>query len=143
MARRMMKAQMDHALNRLREAYYDILGERPKIDPYEKNHELIRIAKSGKVKVTQAMVNRAITDAESELRRDGGRWSHGVGYFLAKEVDAAIDKHYKPVVNPSVALWEARKKKLDAKFKEVQDEIILGDVDRALKLIADFASFKV
>lgn len=142
MARAMMKVQMEHALTRLREAFDDILGEPPRRpEPNQTAKERADLIRSGKVKVTKAMINTALENFDRQYSRGG--YVESIERRLYNEIDRALDAAYKPKTDPAVAKYNARRKKLEAKYREAKDEIILGDVDRALKLIAAFAKTKV
>lgn len=134
----MMKSQMDHALTRLQEAYYNVLGERPKPDPDADKIGRAELMRTGKVKVTPALVKRAITAFEAEIRRDGGRWTHEISYHLMNELDDVLSKAYVAPADAKLAAWDKRAKKLREMYEEAKDEIILGDVERALAIIAEF-----
>lgn len=142
MARAMMKVQMEHALARLGEASDQILGEMPKRKGSLKDQQRADLVRTGVVKVTPAMVKRAISRHERSIRREG-RYCDSIERCLEYELGEMIDSKYKPAPDPAMAKWEARRAKLRVKFNEAKDEIILGDVDRALKLIEEFRKIKV
>ena len=142
MARRMMKAQMDHALTRLGEAFDEILGDRPKGQQHARLKAEADLLRSGKVKISNLLVKRAIRRFDHDLARDA-RYCDSISRWLRVELDEALELAYKPKPDPKVVAWDARHKKLSAKYQEAKDEIILGDVDRALLLIAKFRKIKV
>ena len=142
MARAMMKVQMEHALVRLSEAFDKILGKQPESSPTARQQGRAKLVKSGKVKITDAMVKRAISRHERSLSRNS-RYCDDIEECLRSELRSELDKAYKPVTDPATAKWEARRTKLIVKYNECKDEIILGDVDRDLKLIAPFAKTNV
>lgn len=142
MARAMMKVQMEHAMERLSEAFEEILGPSPQEDSNRIACAKTDLVRNGAVKITPALAKRAIKkfDAAKGHKR---RWLSSIGEFVRTELDEAIDKAYKPVEDKAGKLWNARHKKLTIKFNEAKDEIILGDVDRALKLIEAFRQTKL
>lgn len=138
---RMMKAQMDHALSRLREAYEDILGRPPETDGHVKIKRKAQMIKKGEVEITQTLISRAITRFNRNLKT---RWPDSIEECIQKELQLVLeDKYTAPPEDPALTKYNARRKKLAAKYQEAKDEIILGDVDRALKLIAEFRKTKV
>lgn len=142
MARAMMKVQMEHALTRLSEAFVDILGDPPKQRPTLRDEQRCALVKSGAVKITPALVKRAIS-RQGRSSRANGRYCDSIEDCVREELKHEINKVYKTTPDPAAAKYEKRRAKLQLKFREAKDEIILGDVDRALKLIAAFAKTKV
>jgi len=140
MARAMMKVQMEHALMRLSEAYDKILGPAPKASPTARAESRAKLVKSGKVKITDAMVKRAVMRHERSV---GGRYCDDIEECLRGVLRKELDKVHVMAVDPAMVKWEKRRDKLSAKYQEAKDEVILGDVERALKLIAEFAKIKV
>ena len=140
MARAMKKVQMEHALERLSEAYRDILGDQPKGDSHAGLKGRAALIKSGEVTIDKALIKRAVTRFNRKLQ---SRWPDTIESCIEKELEQVLESKYTPVIDQAMVKWEKRRDKLDAKFREAKDEIILGDVDRALKLIAAFRKTKV
>lgn len=144
MARAMMKVQMEHALTRLGEAFDELTGKRPEPRGTLRDEQRAEYVRNGKVKVTPAMMKRAISAHErSASRSRNNRYCDSVEDCIRNELQRAIDKVFKSKPDPVYEAWAKKREKVLAKYNECKDEIILGDVDRALKLIAAFKKTKV
>ena len=142
MGSKMTVRQMDYARNRLRDAYEQVLGDKPQGNDKDRYRTQCKLAKTGKFKVTPVMLKRAVMACERELARES-RWGHGLAHHLEAEVGVALNRATKDTVAPTLKKFAAREKKLDAKYQIAKDELMLGDAGLALTLIEQFRQTKI
>ena len=140
----MTRLQIDYALDRLTDAFDSIMGDRPDNDDRKTYRENAEMFRSGKLKLTPVLVTRALRKFDTAVI-DDSRWHNGISDYLNTEIKLMISGA-RPKVSQAQRdqeVWNKRLKKLRIKFDAAKDELILGDADRALKLIEAFRKTKV
>lgn len=142
---RMTKMQMDHAMGRLDQAYAEILGKHPvngdgterlQADAY------VDLVRKGTVKISPALVKRAISKYDADKLKDK-RWFDSFPEILMRMLKDELALKYQPQENKELRKYLARRDKLTVIYQDAKDELILGDVEKALSLIANFRSTKI
>lgn len=141
---RMMKQQMDHALARLQCIRADLTEHMPQAKVF-KQTDLIDALSSGNKKLTPQIIALAVANVVGS----GKSRYHSTGYVMDLE-EALIAQVFKKEIlkeeerhQKALDTYHKRCSKINKEFNRVEDEIVLGDIDRALKLIQDFSKFKV
>ena len=140
----MTKLQIDYSLQRLDDAFDSIMGARPEDDNRARYRENAELFRSGKIKLTNLTVTRALRAFDANVVVNQ-RWHDSISECLLNEIKLVI-KTGRPKVSQmekDQEVWNKRSKKLRIKFDLAKDELILGDAERALKLIEAFRKTKV
>lgn len=139
MGQRMLKVQLEYALNQLGNAFNDKLPDRP--EPYleapDRDETFIKLIESGKVNLGEVFI-----EAVKKYRRHPN--CYNFTSVFSDELRRALEANKpEPKQNPEYAKWLKVYEKLAKLHRQAKDELMLGDAEHALKLIEKFRNAKV
>jgi hypothetical protein len=138
---RLMKYQMDHAQNKLREIAMDALGNCPEDEEFDmpSSVDFAKAIIAGDIKITPKMLKYGMEEyvkaEESNTYNRKTPTAFIRHQYYAKEVAAQEKREAKLLKD-----WEKRRAVMAAAQEEAIDRIILGGEEVALQAIKDFAA---
>lgn len=139
----MTMKQIDHAERRLQEALREKLGPQPLEDRDERRQaEVDFLKKQGPSFITKAMWNRALKATQTNINRKSG-WPRSFEEYLGQTLDKELEKKIKGNHGAEIKAWQDKQARLHKEFDTAMDQIILGDAEAALKVIAEFRNLKI
>lgn len=139
---RMMKAQMDYALERLEHVCNQKLGKEPCEDRTELRKAHADLLRSGKIDMGK-VVKAALVQFDREVRLKCYHYPATVESHVEDRLSRHLADAHNDGTEAERKKWSAKRDKLMVHFQQAKDELILGDVEKALALIDKFAKLKV